>query len=112
LTPESAQEELSTRSALEIILERLNEKLEEGIVYRDLFAKQQLEDLVPCVADFVSMSASIGGMSNIVTNQRNQVERLLRNLHGAPQLSDLLETQVGVILFYNLVHRQIILLLR
>ncbi|KAJ9116880.1 hypothetical protein QFC22_004537 [Naganishia vaughanmartiniae] len=70
-------ESTSSEKALESLLEAINDGMAHYPHFRDMISRDQVEAIVPTLADYISMSAVPVTVSKALLNNREQVEILL-----------------------------------
>jgi hypothetical protein len=82
---------------LEHLLKAINLSLTQSAVFREMFTRDQVETIIPSLADYISMSANPVSVSNQLLHNRGQVAQMLGNLRDRCQGDGILQSQVGVL---------------
>jgi hypothetical protein len=85
----------SSDDALEYLLKATNSSLTESSNFREMFTSEQVEALVPPLADYISMSAAPITVNDTLLNNRSEVRQLLANLRKQCHGHSMLQSQVS-----------------
>lgn len=91
--------------ALEDLLLALNETLRSDHEFHFLFTNRYMEDLIPSIADFISLSGTSGVGMDMPVDQKKRIiddlSTLLEHLQAIPDLPPLMRDQASVRTFSN-----------
>lgn len=93
--PIADEEGTSSEDALESLLEAINEGMVRHAHFREMISQDQVEAIVPVLADYISMSAAPVTVSKTLLNNRDQVETLLGNVRDRCTSDGILQSQVS-----------------
>lgn len=96
--PESESPDTSNIVLLTKLLDTLNDCLEEHDTYSSMLTVMQVDSLIPCIADFASISITPGGGSVGTERTRAQLDRFLVNVTQMLELPSITSSQISALL--------------
>lgn len=85
----------SSDDALEYLLKAMNSSLTDSPNFREMFTSEQVEALIPPLADYISMSAAPITVNDTLLSNRTEVRQLLANLRSQCHGHSMLQSQVS-----------------
>ncbi|GHJ86512.1 hypothetical protein NliqN6_2914 [Naganishia liquefaciens] len=83
---------------LEYLLKAINFSIVQSAIFRDMFTKDQVEAIIPSLADYISMSAAPISVSDQLLSNRSLVAQMLGNLRDRCNGDGMLQSQITALI--------------